>query len=205
MRRTELRKCVIAMGIMAAAGAAVGCDPAPEEVCDSYMKLRDSDHWSTSDDVEEACKKEMAEIQDKSGGWYQCVSGCVTKADDVEGAQTCPMGCASYGKDDGVDEDDVREEFAYGIAAEASGEWAEKKKGKIDKDDCADAAYAIAKKRVKLGIIEWTDEKDHRKKLKKACKKNREDPTYAKKVRCMRRVAEDEDKFTMCAVEGHEG
>ncbi len=177
------------------AGLLFACGPKPEDACANYMKVRKADDWPASPEIEKACVKDLEKLKgkmDKSG--FKHTAECVAKAKSMEDANECPTQFMGG-------QEEMLEEWATGLAVEASGSWADEK-GALEESHCNEAAFVIKRRKAvfdgaaKKGSFSRAGEAEFR----ESCIKNRKDNAAATNVRCLRKA--ESEKAALKCMEG---
>lgn len=172
------------VGACALGSLLFACGPKPEDACANYMSVRKADDWPVSPEIEKACVRDLETLKKKlEKDQFKHTAECVAKAKSMEDANECPTQFLGGRKD----EEELREEWATGLAVEESGSWADEK-GALEESQCNEGAFVIARRKAvfdggaKKGSFSRAGEAE----LRKSCIKNRKDNAAATTMRCQR-------------------
>ena len=191
-----------------AATLTIGCGPKLEDACQNYMKVRKSDDWPVSPEIEKACVKDLNTLKGKLDKTeFGLTVECVVKAKSAEDASGCPTQFIGGKKN----EEDLVKQWAAGLAVDESGSWADDK-GALEESHCNEGAFVITSRK---SVFEaetknkgkWEPNTSLSRagetELLKNCTTNRKDKAVADQFRCMRKAesAKDLEKCTRTVVD----
>ncbi len=173
-----------------------GCTASPEKACKAWDERRKKLELTSGEDIVKDCTSELTDLKKRDDKAYACAAGCMTYAEqEMDLLMTCPWSCENSGSGD---QEESKKRWQYGIASDASGAWAKDKKSKsMSDEECTEAGWVIAQKKLAHGVIDTYARQKHSEDLARDCKKQKKDESAVALYKCMR-TAKDKDALFNC-------